>query len=316
VKVLVTGGTGYIGTTLLRRFPVNHTPVALVRSSSRTELLPDDIKTVGGDVTDKESLIDAMNNIDAVVHMAAVNPGSRNSPEITSNVSDQVFRQVNIQGSKNVFEAAANAGVKSVIYISTTKAHPEVEVENASMYVRTKRKGGSLLNTDEYPFEYSIIHPTYVMGKRDYRLKRWEPFRLAASNALLVPPMYTPGRINIVHVETIADSIFYYLEQPTNNHHMISGRNIDRQVFAKELASLSEHRTVVLDIPFRKTLLPFTVKAIDRIGAANVDADRLVLDAQTGTVPSVQEQRAPVSGKSWKEAVRDTWRWYESVGLL
>lgn len=316
MRVLVTGGTGYIGTTLLRRFPVKHTPVALVRSSSRTELLPGDIETVSGDVTDKESLVDAMSNIDAVVHMAAVNPGSRNSPEITSNVSEEVFRQVNIQGSKNVFEAAADAGVESVIYLSTTKAHPEVEVENASMYVRTKQKGGNLLNAVEYPFDYSIIHPTYVMGKRDYRLKRYEPFRLAASNALLVPPMYTPGKINIVHVETIADSILYYLQQPTNNHHMISGRNVDRQVFAKELASLSEHRTVVLDIPFRKTLLPFGVKAIDKIGAANVDADRLVLDAQTGTVPSVQEQRAPVSGKSWKEAVRDTWRWYESVGLL
>lgn len=316
MRVLVTGGTGYIGNTLLRRFPVDHTPVALVRQSSRTELLPDGIETVRGDVTDKESLADIMTDIDAVVHMAAVNPGSRNSPEITSAVSDEVFRQVNVQGTENVFEAAADASVESVVYLSTTKAHPAVEVDNVSMYVKTKAEGGNLLKTGDYPFDYSIIHPTYVMGQRDYRLKRYEPFRLAASNALLVPPMYTPGKINIVHVETIADSILHYLEQPTNNHHMISGRNVDRQVFAKELASLSEHRTVVLDIPFRKTLLPFGVKAIDRIGAANVDADRLVLDAQTGTVPSVQEQRAPVSGKSWKEAVRDTWRWYESVGLL
>lgn len=316
MRVLVTGATGYIGTNLLHRFPAAHTPVALVRESSRTELLPDGVETVRGDVTDAESLVNAMADIDGLIHMAAVNPGSRNSPEITSSVSDSVFRQVNVQGTENVLEAAADAGVESVIYLSTTKAHPAVEAEDVSMYVKTKGEGGDLLDSGEYPFDYSIVHPTYVMGQRDYRLKRYEPFRLAASNALLVPPMYTPGKINIVHVETLVDSICYYLEKPTNNHHIVSGPNVNRQAFSKELASLSSHRTVVLDIPFRKTLLPLGVKTIDAVGIANVDADRLVLDSETGTVPPVHEKRAPVSGKSWREAVRDTWEWYESAGLL
>ncbi|MDZ7850712.1 MAG: NAD-dependent epimerase/dehydratase family protein [Halodesulfurarchaeum sp.] len=316
MRVLVTGGTGYIGTNLLSRFPEKYEPVTLVRDSSREELLPDGVETVHGDVTDKDSLASAMVDIDAVVHMAAVNPGSRNSPEITSTVSDEVFRRVNVEGTENVLATAADAGVESVVYLSTTKAHPAIEAEDPSMYVKTKGKGGDLLESGEYPFKYSIVHPTYVMGQRDFRLKRYEPFRLAASNALLVPPMYTPGRINIVHVNTIADSILYYLENPTDNHHMVSGPNINRKAFAKELASLSDHRTVVFNIPFRKKLLPLGVKTIDATGITNVDADRLVLDAETGTVPPVQESRAPVPGKSWQEAVRDTWGWYKLVGLL
>lgn len=316
MRVLVTGGTGYIGVNLLQRFPEEHTPVALVRESSRTELLPDDVDTVSGDVTDPDSLESAMAGTNGVVHMAAVNPGSRNSPAITSSVPDEVFRAVNVRGTENVLDAAADAGVESVVYLSTTKAHPAMDVDGVSMYVQTKGEGGDLLDERDYPFDYSIVHPTYVMGQRDYRLKRYEPFRLAASNVILLPPLYTPGEINIVHVDTIADSILYYLEEPTNNHHMVSGLNVDRKQFAKELASLSSRRTLVTDVPARNTLLPLGVKTIDAIGIANVDADRLVLSSETGTVPEVQEERAPVSRNSWQDAVQDTWVWYEDVGLL
>lgn len=316
MKVLVTGGTGYIGINLLDRFPAEHAPVALVRETSRVELLPDDVETVRGDVTNRDSLSDAMGDVDAVVHMAAVNPGSRNSPDITSRVQDSVFRRVNVEGTENVLDAAADANVESVVYLSTTKAHPAVTAEEVSMYVQTKGEGGDLLDENDYSFDYTIVHPTYVMGQRDYRLKRYEPFRLAAANTVLVPPLYTPGRINIVHVDTIADSILYYVEEPTNNHHLLSGPNVTRKRFAKELASLSPRRTIVTDVPFRKTLLPLAVRSIDAIGIANVDADRLVLNSETGIVPEVQEEYAPVRQKSWQEAVRDTWKWYENVGLL
>lgn len=316
MRVLVTGGTGYIGVNLLHRFPEEHTPVALVRNSSRTELLSDEVRTVQGDVTDPASLRNAMADIDAVVHMAAVNPGSHNSPEITSAVQDSVFRRVNVKGTENVLDAAAEAGVQSVVYLSTTKAHPDVDTEDISMYVQTKSEGGNLLDKEDYPFDYTIVHPTYVMGQRDYRLKRYEPFRLAASNAILVPPLYTPGQINIVHVDTIADSILHYVENPTNNHHMVSGPNVNRKRFAKLLASLSNRQTIVIDIPLQNMLLPLGVKSIDAIGIANVDASRLVLNSETGIVPEVQEERAPVSQKSWQDAVRDTWSWYENVGLL
>ena len=316
MRVLVTGATGYIGVTLLNRFPETMTPVALVRDSSRTELLPDTIETVRGDITDYDSLVEAMTDIDAVIHMAAVNPGSRNSPAITSQVSDSVFQQVNVHGTEKVLDAADTAGVESVVYLSTTKAHPALDADDVSMYVQTKEAGGELLTSGTYSFEYSIVHPTYVMGPRDYRLKRYDPFRLAAANTVLIPPLYTPGEINIIHVDTIADSILYYLNRPTNNHHMVSGPNIDRKRFAKKLASLSPRRTVVLDVPLRNTLLPLGVKTIDAIGIANVDADRLVLNSETGTVPPVQEKRAPVKQASWKNAVEDTWNWYEEVGLL
>jgi len=316
MKVLVTGATGFIGVNLLRRIPDEHEALALAREASRTELLPDATETVTGDITDRESLTDVMDGVGAVVHMAAVNPGSRNSPAITSAVPDEVFRQVNVQGTENVLDAAAEAGVESVVYVSTTKAHPAVDADDISMYVKTKAEGGRLLEENDYPFEYSIVHPTYVMGQRDYRLKRYEPFRLAAANTVLAPPLYTPGRINIVHADTVADSIRYYVERPTNNHHMLSGPNLDRKRFAKQLASLSPRRTVVTDVPLRDTLLPLGVKCVDAIGIANVDASRLVLDAETGIVPEVQENRAPVSQASWQAAVRDTWAWYEDAGLL
>jgi len=317
MNVLVTGATGYIGVTLVRRLPEDMTPIALVRDASRTELLPDDVETVEGDITDSDTLTDPMDRVDGVIHMAAVNPGSKNSPRITNDVAEEVFDTVNVEGTRTVLDAAAEADVSSVVYLSTTKCHPDVEGDDdESLYVRTKREGGRLLTEGSYPFEYSIVHPTYVMGPRDYRLKRLEPFRLAASNRILVPPLYTPGRINVVHVDTIADSIWYYLRRPTNNRHLVSGPNVDRQTFRKTIAAQTDHRTVTASIPGKDQLLPAAVWAVDRIGLANVDPDRLVLDSETGIVPEVHEQRAPVERKSWQEAVRDTYAWYESAGLL
>jgi dihydroflavonol-4-reductase len=314
MRILVTGGTGYIGLALLRRMPDRHKAVVMVRDRSRTELLPANTATVVGDVTNSESVRNAMNNVDAVAHLAGVNPGSKNDEAVTGTVTEETFVSVNVDGTRNVVKAAADAGVESLVYTSTTNSHPNIPYEYDSTYVETKRRGGDVVA--QSGVKYTIVHPTYVMGPADYRLKRFDEFRLAAANLVLVPPIYTPGRINIVHVDTVADSIVYYLEQPTNDRHPVSGPNVDRRTYAKHLASLSDRRSVVLPFPFHKSALPLVVRAVDALGLANVDPESLALDEQTGVVPSIYERRAPVERKSWRQAVTDTYRWYERVQLL
>lgn len=312
--MLVTGATGYIGLALLDRLPERHDPVALVRERSRTELLPADVEQVTGDVTDKASIEAAMDGVDAVAHLAGVNPGTTNDESIVDEVTAETFDAVNVEGTRNVVRAAADAGVESLVYTSTTNAHPDVDYDYESLYVDTKREGGEIVAESSVPS--SIVHPTYVMGPNDYRLKRFDEFRFAASNVLLVPPLYTPGEINIVHVDTVADSIRYYLEEPTDNRHLVSGPNVDRKTYARQLASLSDRPSVVLPLPFHETLLPAVVRAVDWSGLANVDPSSLALSEHTGTVPEIHEQRAPIERKSWRRAVADTYRWYQSVRLL
>lgn len=314
MRVLVTGATGFIGLALLDRLPERHDAVAFVRDRSRTELLPNSVETVLGDVTDADSVQNAVEEVDSVAHLAGVNPGSTNDESVVDDVSRETFEAVNVEGTHNVVKACRRSNIDSLVYTSTTNAHPDVSYDYESLYVDTKREGGNIVSSSG--LNYSIVHPTYVMGSRDYRLKRYREFRLAAGNLLLVPPLYTPGKINIIHVDTVADSIIYYLEQPTNNRHILSGQNIDRLTFARQLASLSDRPSLALPMPLHSVLLPWVVRAVDRIGLANLDPKSLSLNEQTAVIPEIHEDRSPVKGKSWRDAVKDTYEWYEQMRLL
>ena len=314
MRVLVTGATGFIGLALLDRLPERHDAVAFVRDRSRTELLPNSVETVLGDVTDADSVQNAVEEVDSVAHLAGVNPGSTNDESVVDDVSRETFEAVNVEGTHNVVKACRRSNIDSLVYTSTTNAHPDVSYDYESLYVDTKREGGNIVSSSG--LNYSIVHPTYVMGPRDYRLKRYREFRLAAANVVLIPPLYTPGRINIVHVDTLADSIIHYLEEPTKNRHIVSGSNINRRKYARQLASLSERSSFVFPLPFHEVLLPILVKTVDRIGLASISADSLSLNENTGTVPEIHEERAPVKRKSWKDAVTDTYRWYQDVRLI
>ena len=127
-KILITGGTGSIGSTLVKELLEHHAP-GQIRIFSRDDTkqfhlmqaLPKDapVNFLIGDVTNKERLMRAMENIDIVFHAAAlkhVTLCERNPFEAL---------HTNVQGTQNVIDCALAAGVDRVVYISTDKAvHP------------------------------------------------------------------------------------------------------------------------------------------------------------------------------------------------
>ncbi|MDZ7745948.1 MAG: hypothetical protein U5K28_05330 [Halobacteriales archaeon] len=58
----------------------------------------------------------------------------------------------------------------------------------------------------------AAIYPTYIFGPRDYRLTRYEHVRPIAANRVLVPPLYTDAKYNIVHVDDVVASIVHCLD--------------------------------------------------------------------------------------------------------
>ena len=121
--LLITGGTGSFGQAVLRRFL--NSEIKERRIFSRDELKQDDmrrryrnekIKFYIGDVRDRNSLTDAMRNVDYVFHAAALKqvPSCEFYPMQAVNT--------NIVGTENVLNSAIDAGVKNVIALSTDKA--------------------------------------------------------------------------------------------------------------------------------------------------------------------------------------------------
>jgi nucleoside-diphosphate-sugar epimerase len=111
--VLVTGGTGFVGGAVARRLRSENCAVrALVRrNSDAASLTAAGCELLYGDITDAASVREAMQGVDATVHCAAF-------------ASDwglrETFVQVNVEGSRHIFDAALQGGVKRVVHISTT----------------------------------------------------------------------------------------------------------------------------------------------------------------------------------------------------
>ena len=121
--LLISGGTGSFGSTVLRRFLT--TDIKEIRIFSRDELKQDDmrkyynndkLKFYIGDVRDRNSIDDAMRGVDYVFHAAAL----KQVPSCEFYPIQAV--KTNIIGTENLLNSAIAAGVKKVIALSTDKA--------------------------------------------------------------------------------------------------------------------------------------------------------------------------------------------------
>jgi dihydroflavonol-4-reductase len=116
MKNFVTGGTGFLGAALVRKLiERGEEVVCLARrgcDGRNLEGLP--VRVAYGDLLDAESLTRGMEGCRRVYHAAA---------EYSLWVPDSSrIYEVNVQGTKNVFEAASMAGVERVVYTSTVGA--------------------------------------------------------------------------------------------------------------------------------------------------------------------------------------------------
>jgi nucleoside-diphosphate-sugar epimerase len=148
--VLVTGAAGGMGLRLVSR---------LLEAGWRVRglVLPGDplrrrlewlgSEVVEADIRDARSLDGACDGVDAVYHLAAV---------ILSN-DPSVFRRVNRDGTAHVVRAAARAGVKHLVYISSAS----VVYPNPTPYSQSKRDAEAIVAA-ERAFAHTIVRPTLV----------------------------------------------------------------------------------------------------------------------------------------------------------
>ncbi|MEX0694526.1 MAG: SDR family NAD(P)-dependent oxidoreductase [Rhodospirillales bacterium] len=137
-KVVVTGGTGFIGQALVRRLVADghHVRVLDNDSRGRTTRLDDiksDIEIIHGDIRDADAVSAALAGQDAVWHLAYVN-----GTEFFYEKPDLVL-DVGVKGMVNVIDACRAHGVAELIYASTSEVYQTPDVvptpENVAMIV-------------------------------------------------------------------------------------------------------------------------------------------------------------------------------------
>jgi UDP-glucose 4-epimerase len=165
--VLITGGTGSFGSTMVRRLLTQN--VAQVRILSRDETKQDDLRRdlsserarfYVGDVRDFGSVAEAVRGVDFVFHAAALKqvPSCEFFP-------GQAVR-TNVTGSANVIDAAAAAGVRSVVCLSTDKAVYPINAMGMTKALMEKTVQAFARNNPASPTTVSIIRYGNVMYSR------------------------------------------------------------------------------------------------------------------------------------------------------
>lgn len=113
MKYFVTGATGFVGGVLVSQLKQSdHEVVCIVRNPSKAENLTSlGVKIVKGDVTDKESMREAMKGCDGVFHVAGwYKIGAKDKSE---------GQKINVDGTRNVLELAKELAIPKIVYTST-----------------------------------------------------------------------------------------------------------------------------------------------------------------------------------------------------
>lgn len=175
MRVFLTGGSGLLGSHLAAHLcDRGHEVVALHRSGSDTHALKaPGCRLVVGDVRHGgAALAPLMDGCTHIVHAAALVYRGTSWPEI---------RAVNVEGVRNVLEAAAAAGVRHAVYVSSVTVYGAVEgpVDESSpvdsdvpardLYARSKREGERAARTVEasHGLPVTVLRPSGLYGEGD-----------------------------------------------------------------------------------------------------------------------------------------------------
>jgi dihydroflavonol-4-reductase len=237
VKVLVTGGTGFVGSHTVKAIvDAGHDLRLLVRSPDRLASALDplgvrDVEHVVGDATDPESVRRAMDGCDAVVHAAAI---------FSYDARDaRAMQPVNARATEVVLGAARVSGLNPIVHVSSYVALlPAAGVldgdspvgEPRGVYARSKAETERMarqLQADGAPVV--ITYPGMVWGPHDPHLGESATFARSVLQGLV--PIVPAGVLPVVDVRDVAAAHVAILTP---------GRGPGRYMLARDTASLAE----------------------------------------------------------------------------
>ncbi len=252
--ILVTGGTGLVGSHLLYKLIIaGEKPLALKRPSSdisrtkkvfsyysdNSDALFNKIVWVDGDILDYSSILDAMNGVSKVYHTAA---------SVSFQSSDkQNLIATNITGTANIVNAALEKNISKLLHISTIGALGRAESSGAvTEDTHWNSKKTSIYSTSKYNAEMEvwrgiaeglnavIINPSIILGPGEWNTGSSKLFS-TMYNGL---KFYSIGSNGFVDVEDVVESMMQLMQSEiVAERFIVNSENISYKQFFTWMAN-------------------------------------------------------------------------------
>ncbi len=244
--VLLTGGTGYVGSHLLAGLRQRDEPVrVLVRDPAKHQhLVRANVELARGDVTDPRSLGEAMQGVSTVINLVAI---------IREGPGGMTFERVNYGGTVNVVEAAKAAGVQRILHQSTLAARPDPKLPHYDTKYRAEQY------VKESGLQYAVLRPSVIFGEGDQFVNTLGD--LVRKPLLILPAPFLPivgngsTPFSPVWIGDFVDAAVGVLDNPARDGRVYEIGGPRKMTYEQMLDEIME----VVGIKRRKLHMPFAL---------------------------------------------------------
>ncbi|MBD8491073.1 NAD-dependent epimerase/dehydratase family protein [Echinicola sp. CAU 1574] len=244
MKILITGITGLIGSYLAREFQDLGEIHGLKRPESQTRLLgdlEDKITWHEGDINDYQSLEDAFEEMDMIIHAAGLVSFSPKDKER--------LLKINCEGSANVVNVMLEKGIKKIIHISSVAAlgrtpdqnvidenHKWVDSPWNTPYAISKYLGElEIWRGVQEGLEALVVNPSILLAKEKDQRSSTAIYNYVQKEN----PFYPKGSLNYIDIRDAAKLTYLlYKESQWNERFILNNKSIPYQHFFESLAKV------------------------------------------------------------------------------
>ncbi|WP_376087564.1 hopanoid-associated sugar epimerase [Roseomonas sp. CCTCC AB2023176] len=326
--VLLTGGSGFLGSAVARRLLARGVRLrALIRGTATPPNLEGlDLETARGDLTDPASLCAAAQGQRYLFHVAA-------DYRLWAPDPDDLAR-VNLDGTRALMRAALEAGIERIVHTSsvatlkvagatapvdeTATARPEDAI---GAYKRSKtlaeRAVEEMVARDGLPAV--VVNPSTPIGPRD--VKPTPTGRMVLDAARGKIPAFVDTGLNLAHVDDIAEGHLLALERGRiGERYILGGEDMTLRAILAEIARLTGRRPPTITLP-RAPLMPLAaaMEAVARFTGREplLTRDGLRMSRHRMFFTSAKAQRdLGYRARPAREALADAVAWFRATGRL
>jgi len=327
MKALVTGATGFVGAAVARALLGGQWQVRVLvrRGSDRRNLKSLDVEVFEGDLTDSSSLERATQGCDGLFHVAAdYRLGARDSKELY---------RVNVEGTRNVLNAAQRSGVRRIVYTSSvatigipadgTPGDEQSATSLANMighYKRSKYLAEEVVReAAQGGISVVIVSPSTPVGPGD--LKPTPTGQLVLDAAAGRMPAYVDTGLNIVHVDDVAAGhLLAYERGKAGERYILGGQDMSLREILQMIARLEGRSPPRVRLPYA-VVLPIAYVAegfawlSGRSGRITLEGVRMSRKKMFFSSAKAARELGYRS-RPPRQAFEDAIRWYRDNGLL